>query len=147
MAEDKLYHGALAVRVVAAARGWLGTPYHHQAARKGAGCDCLGLVRGVYVEVTGRVAETPPPYTRDWAEMRSEETLLHAAAHHLRPLTGERPMPGDVLIFRMRAAAIAKHAGIMSTPRHMIHATEGDGVVEVSLGPWWWRHLAGAFRF
>jgi hypothetical protein len=33
--------------IVAAARGWLGTPYRHQASVKGEGADCLGLVRGV----------------------------------------------------------------------------------------------------
>ena len=39
--------------VVAAARGWLGTPYHDQASVKGVGCDCLGLARGVWREVVG----------------------------------------------------------------------------------------------
>ena len=34
------------VRVVAAARGWRGTPYHDQASLRGVGCDCLGLARG-----------------------------------------------------------------------------------------------------
>ncbi len=29
------------------ARTWIGTPWHHQAAVKGAGCDCIGFVRGV----------------------------------------------------------------------------------------------------
>ena len=27
---------------------WIGTPYRHQASLKGVGCDCLGLVRGVW---------------------------------------------------------------------------------------------------
>ncbi len=27
---------------------WLGTPYRHQGRRKGVGCDCLGLVLGVW---------------------------------------------------------------------------------------------------
>ena len=35
-------------RVVAEARMWIGTPYVHQASALGAGCDCLGLVRGVW---------------------------------------------------------------------------------------------------
>jgi cell wall-associated NlpC family hydrolase len=34
--------------IVEEARSWLGTPYHHQAALKGVGCDCIGLLRGVY---------------------------------------------------------------------------------------------------
>ena len=43
-------------RVIAAARGWLGTPYHDQASVKGVGCDCLGLVRGVWRDLYGRRA-------------------------------------------------------------------------------------------
>ncbi len=35
-------------RVVAIARDWIGTPYVHQASAQGAGCDCLGLLRGVW---------------------------------------------------------------------------------------------------
>ena len=34
--------------ILTEARDWIGTPYQHQASLKGAGCDCLGLVRGVW---------------------------------------------------------------------------------------------------
>ena len=34
--------------IVAEARAWIGTRYCHQASVKGVGCDCLGLVRGVW---------------------------------------------------------------------------------------------------
>ena len=37
--------------IVAAARAWIGTPYRHQAALRGVGCDCLGLLRGVWRDV------------------------------------------------------------------------------------------------
>ena len=30
--------------IIAEARAWIGTPYHHQAALKGVGCDCLGQI-------------------------------------------------------------------------------------------------------
>jgi NlpC/P60 family putative phage cell wall peptidase len=136
----------LADRVVAAARGWIGTPYHHQAATRGAGCDCLGLVRGVYAEVTGREPEAPPPYSPDWGDATGEETMLLAAARHLNLIARWDVRPGDVLIFRMKQGRVAKHAAIMSTPTHMIHAFEHAAVVEVPIGPW--RHkLAAAFRF
>ena len=55
--------------IVAAARGWIGTPYLHQASLKGVGSDCLGLVRGVWREVMGAEPETPPAYQPGWAEM------------------------------------------------------------------------------
>ena len=35
------------------AYSWIGTPYRHQASRKGVGCDCLGLVLGVWRELYG----------------------------------------------------------------------------------------------
>lgn len=134
--------------IVAAARSWLGTPYHHQASVKGVGCDCLGLVRGVWRDLYGREAEAPPPYSRDWAEARAEETLLAAAKRHLEPLASAgAAKPGDVLVFRIRDRAIAKHAGILVAQDRMVHGQEGVGVVEVHLGRWWRRHVAGAFRF
>ncbi|MFZ2468534.1 MAG: peptidase, partial [Parvibaculum sedimenti] len=43
--------------VVAAARAWIGTPYRHQASCKGAGADCLGLVRGLWREFHGAEPE------------------------------------------------------------------------------------------
>jgi hypothetical protein len=39
--------------IVAETRAWIGTPYRHQASLKGVGCDCLGLVRGVWRAVIG----------------------------------------------------------------------------------------------
>jgi len=39
------------------------------------------------------------------------------------------------------------HCAIVSTPTAMIHALEGAPVSEVSLSPWWRRHLAGVFAF
>ena len=138
---------AVGERVVAAARGWLGTPYHHQMAVKGAGCDCLGLVRGVYAEVMGFEPETPPPYSPDWAEATGCETMLEAAARHLRRIGHGVLQPGDMLIFRMRRGAVAKHAGIFSGEGQFIHAFEGAPACEVPLSLWWQRRLAAAFRF
>ena len=48
-------------RVIAAARSWLGTPYHDQAILRGVGCDCLGLARGVWREVVGPEPFPIPP--------------------------------------------------------------------------------------
>ncbi len=138
----------VARRVIAIARSWRGTPYHHQMSVKQAGCDCLGLVRGVFREVYGYDPEQPPPYTADWGECLNRETLLEAASRHLIPRPASEPaMPGDVLIFRLRAGAIAKHAAILVTPDTMVHAAEGAPVCEVHLGKWWRRHLAASFIF
>ncbi|MEM9734987.1 MAG: NlpC/P60 family protein [Pseudomonadota bacterium] len=131
--------------IVRAARGWLGTPYRHQGSCRGAGCDCLGLVRGVWRELYGAEPELPPAYTPDWGEVGGGEPLLTAAGRHLRPVP--EPRPGDVLLFRMVARGPAKHAGILSGEEMMIHAYSGHGVVETPLGPAWTRRLAAGFRF
>ena len=134
-------------RVVAEARSWLGTPYQHQASLKGVGCDCLGLVRGVWRAVFGQEPEAVPPYRPDWAEMGGEELLLEAARRWLEPVEVAAAKPGDVLLFRMAAGAPAKHVAVLSAPGRMIHAYWGRAVVESALGPWWRAKLAAAFRF
>ena len=121
--------------IVTAARRWIGTPYHHQASLRGVGCDCLGLVRGVYRDLTGLEPETPPAYSRDWAEARGIETMLDAAARHLTPVALADAKPGDVLIFRLRADTVAKHAAIMASPLTMIHAIEGVPALRSQLRP------------
>ena len=136
--------------ILAEARGWIGTPYRHQASVKGAGCDCLGLVRGVWREVIGAEPETPPAYTPDWAELpagAAEEAMAEAARRHMKEVSVDEARAGDVLLFRMRAHGPAKHAAILSGENRMIHAWSGRAVVETAMGRWWRARAAHAFRF
>ena len=137
-------------RIVCEARDWIGTPYHHQAAVKGAGCDCLGLIRGIWLSLYGEEPEQPPSYTPDWSEPQAEERLWSAAARHLisKPLADAAV--GDVLLFRLRDRAVAKHLGVQteigSAPR-MVHAYSGHGVIEIPLTPPWGRRIVARFQF
>lgn len=133
--------------IVDAARLWLGTPYHHQASLRAVGCDCLGLVRGVWRDLLGQEPETPPPYSPYWAESLCRETLADAALRHLLPVAVEAVRPGDVLLFRWREHLPAKHCAILSQPDRIIHAHDGAAVAEVAFTPWWQRHLSHAFSF
>lgn len=135
------------VEIVAAARGWVGTPYRHQASLKGVGTDCLGLVRGVWRDVMGEEPETPPGYAPGWAEMGGTEAMAEAARRHLVEIPHAEFRAGDVLLFRWRAYLPAKHAGIAVSHTSMVHAQEQAFVAEIALTPWWLRHLAFAFRF
>lgn len=139
-------HCLSGARIVQVARSWIGTPYHHQASEKGAGTDCLGLVRGIWRELYGAEPLVPTVYTRDWAEASGRETLLDAAGAHLVPVAGD-VRAGDVAIFRLRPGMVAKHAAIVSGEAVMIHAMEGGPVAEVALSPWWRRRIAGIFSF
>ncbi|WP_372674855.1 NlpC/P60 family protein [Aquicoccus sp.] len=136
--------------MVRAARGWIGTPYRHQAAVRGAGCDCLGLLRGVWREVLGREPEAVPPYSMDWAEPQGDERLWQAARRHLREVSLTYEAPGDVILFRMRAGSVAKHLGLaarIGTSATFIHSYAGHGVVESPLSTPWRRRIAARFRF
>jgi NlpC/P60 family putative phage cell wall peptidase len=105
--------------IVAETRHWIGTPYRHQASLKGVGCDCLGLVRGVWRAVIGEEPEQAPPYAPDWAEATAEESLAQAAMRHLVAVPSAMFTPGDVLLFRWRANLPAKHAAIVTAPALM----------------------------
>lgn len=133
-----------------AAVAWIGTPYVHQASCKGAGTDCLGLIRGVWREVVGAEPVVPPPYTSDWAEHDGQEALLLAASTHLRPMSLNEMARGTVLLFRLRTGMVAKHLGIVThvgvAPK-FVHAYSGHGVVESSLSRPWERRIVGIFSF
>lgn len=133
--------------VVDAAMPWLGTPYRHQASLRGVGCDCLGLVRGVWRELYGREAEAMPAYTPDWAEAGGVETLAEAAGRHMADVSPERATTGDLLLFRWREPLPAKHAAILVAPDRFIHAQDGAAVALATLSPWWRRRIAFAFSF
>ncbi len=132
--------------IVAAARRWIGTPYRHQASLNQVGCDCLGLVRGVWREIIGDEPETAPPYTPDWAETLGFETLLDAAGRHFTSTPVDRFRAGDVLVFRFRDHLPAKHLGIATSQTHMTHAHSGACVAEVAIGSWG-KRLVAAFSF
>lgn len=135
--------------VVEEARLWIGTPYVHQASARGAGADCLGLVRGVWRGLHGCEPEAPPPYTADWGETGRVELLMEAALRHLLPASGAMAA-GEVLLFRMRGGAVAKHLGIVSDvgeAARFIHAYDRHGVVESPLSAPWRARIAGRFLF
>lgn len=129
---------------------WVGTPYRHQGSCKGAGADCLGLLRGVWRAVYGDEPEGVPPYTPDWSEPRGEEVLWAAAARHLTRKTFADAMRGDVLLFRMRGGGVAKHLGISVKVNHapsFIHAYSGHGVLVSPFSEAWARRVVARFSF
>lgn len=137
----------IGAQVVAEARRWIGTPYCHQASCRGAGADCLGVFRGVWRALFGAEPICLPPYSPDWAETSGDEVLLAAARRLLVARDLGPPCPGDVLIFRMRAGAMAKHLALATGPCMIIHAYSGVGVVETPLSAPWARRVVARFEF
>jgi cell wall-associated NlpC family hydrolase len=106
--------------VVAEARSWIRTPYHHAADVKGHGVDCAFLLIRVYCDLGLVDSFDPRPYTRDWFLHRDEERYLGfllARSHEV-----SEPGLGDIILFRM--GRCFAHAGIVSQvkPLRMIHA-------------------------
>jgi NlpC/P60 family putative phage cell wall peptidase len=136
--------------IVDAARGWIGTPYRHQASVKGAGADCLGLVRGIWRDVLGPEPASIPSYTPDWSEAAGDEALMRSADRWLVRRSGLEWQVADILLFRMRHDSVAKHLGVVSAPFgscRFIHAYTGHGVVESPLSEPWRRRVAAVYHF
>ena len=134
-------------RVIAAARRWLGTPYHDQASLRGVGCDCLGLARGVWREVVGPEPFPIPAYSRDWGETGPREVLAEGARRMMIEVEPAAAGAGALVLFRMKPSAIAKHVGILTGPDTFLHAYERLGVIEEAMTVAWRRRLAFAFLF
>jgi NlpC/P60 family putative phage cell wall peptidase len=133
--------------IVAITRSWIGTPYHHQESLKGIGCDCLGLLRGVWREFYG--SENPeqmPNYSPSWGDHRTDDPLMMIAKKYFVEHRGE-PREGDLLLFRMRRGMAVKHCSIVSDPMHMVHAYSLHQVREDEITEWWKKKLVGKFRF
>jgi NlpC/P60 family putative phage cell wall peptidase len=136
-------------RIVEIARSWIGTPYVHQASLKGVGCDCLGLLRGIWRELYGEEPEPTPPYSLDWAEATGVETLYMALGRHAREIGPMQLAPGDIALFRMLPRGPAKHCGIIAErdgAPSLIHSRQNKRVSEEPLSLFWRNKLAFAFR-
>lgn len=132
--------------IVDKALEWEGTPYHHQAYLKGVGADCLGLLRGLYIELYGVDPEEPPRYSPAWGESNPDELLLKAATKHLVAANYDGWKLGDVLVFRVKNSASAKHCAIVVGDDLMIHAVSRQAVIKTCIGAWSSR-VAGVFSF
>lgn len=134
--------------VLAVAESFIGTPYRHQGSTSGVGCDCLGLIRGVWRVLYGREPEEPQPYAPDWAERGAQDRLADAALRHFGPALPLADLsPGDLILFRWRPELPAKHAGIYAGNDRFIHAYEQAAVINSPLVPSWRRRIAAVHRF
>ena len=108
------------VAVVAAARSWIGTPYHHAADIQGAGCDCAMLLVRVFCDLGLSAPFDPRPYTRDWMMHRDDERYLGFLLDRAREVAA--PGLGDVIVFRY--GRCFSHGGIVTAtnPLSIVHA-------------------------
>lgn len=109
--------------IIAEAKTWLGTPYHHQGRIKGAGVDCGMLLAEVYA-ACGEITQVDAGnYACDWHMHRSEEKYLEhvlASAHEV-----DSPEVGDVVVFRF--GRTYSHGAIYLGDGKLIHSYRDRG--------------------
>ncbi len=131
--------------VIAEARTWLGTPWHHQASVKGVGCDCIGFIRGVAEPFLGKV-DIPLDYTPTWHLYRAEPRMylgFKAVAEEIDPADA---IPSDILLFGAGKGP-AHHCALLTPEGGLIHCYQEAGrVVEHAFSDGWQSKLRHAFR-
>ena len=113
--------------IIASARRWRRTPFHHHARVKGVGVDCLNLLVAVYQE-SGLLSldYQLPDYPRDWHLHNGDERYLRGLEEYAVKV--ETPMPGDIASFKF--GRVVSHAAIIIKWPMVIHALSPFGVVE-----------------
>ncbi|MFK7793294.1 MAG: NlpC/P60 family protein [Devosiaceae bacterium] len=132
--------------IAAEAVRWLGTPYCHQASKRGVGADCLGLVLGVWNAVAREPLSLQRHDQRSWAQHADGEPLLDGLRQFMVEQAPSDCQAGDVLALRWRKGWPASHLAFLMDNGTIIHAYEGGRVVRSNLGPWA-SHIVTGFAF
>lgn len=130
-------------KVIEAALGWVGTPYHHQQRLKGVGVDCAHLVAGVAMDAGIISPDTvlPLDYSSEWNIHNKEEVLV---GYLLRFGCRQKATtePGDIVGFTIGHAV--GHIGIMVSDTQYVHAQNLVAPHRVTIntlsGKWQKRH-------
>jgi NlpC/P60 family putative phage cell wall peptidase len=138
-------------RIVAEALSWCGTPFHAGAAVKGAGCDCYGLVVGVWAALTGRQPQPLPcAYQPERTALRrvQDQMFVHLSGIAERGALWSTA-PGDILLFAPDGGTVV-HCGILTAEHHFVHARNVGAGGEVALArftPRWREWHLLTYRF
>jgi cell wall-associated NlpC family hydrolase len=95
-------------QIVAAARRWLGTPFHHQGRLKGVGVDCAGVI----VEVA-RELKIGDVDVQGYGHRPDSRELEQLCRDHMTLIPFDQSKPGDVLLIM-----------IDSAPQHLAFRTD-----------------------
>lgn len=107
--------------ILAEARTWLGTPYHHKGRIKKVGVDCGGLLYEVYGKYYP-IKPFPDTYAPDWSLHRGLELYLDFISEYVLEIS--EPQPADIVVFRY--GRCYSHGGIWTERNTVIHAWGRD---------------------
>lgn len=118
--------------IIAEAKSWLKTPYHHRQRLKGVGVDCAMLLMGVFAGV-GLIEEFEvEDYPRDWMLHRDEERFRAVVLRYADEIALADVQPGDVCLYRV-GRSFAHGAVIIDWPL-IVHADSRLGRVTLGEG-------------
>lgn len=137
---------------VAAARAWLGTPFHAHANVRGAGVDCVHLLGSLYVETGLLTRFNFPKYALDGGSHSTVSLALEwlNACPSFAPFaaTHDRTLHvGDLLVFSYRTTPWHVGSCIDAKGGTFIHAIYGAGCCESRLSErTWGKRLSHVYR-
>lgn len=134
--------------LVMEARSRKGDPWVHQASRKGAGTDCIGLIAGTASACGSEdaIRFLANPAWRNYGEQPDREFLLAGCAEFLDEIAIPEAQEGDIILFYC-GKNHPMHFAMLAGESRMIHAWRPAGrVVEHELDAKWRRRITRAFR-
>lgn len=143
-------------RIIACARGWLGTRFHHQGRLKktaghNGGVDCLGLLTGIARELDLHDAHGVPLASldkTDYGHLPDGHALHEGLSRALIPVPLADIQPGCILLIALEE--VPRHLAIATDyppGTGMIHAyAQARKVVEHTLDGWWRERVWACFR-
>jgi cell wall-associated NlpC family hydrolase len=115
--------------VVAEARTWLRTPYHHHAAVRGVGADCAMFPQAVYVARGIMQPVSLGDYPAQWHMHHDQERYITAVTQYSREIDGP-PKPGDFGLVKF--GKTFSHGFIVIEWPMVIHSEMRSGGVIIS---------------
>ena len=136
--------------IVNCARGWLSTPFRHQARLRGVGADCWGLVLGVGLELNMPWAKKAArdPVCNNYARRPHGDALRQITNRYFDPIPISSAGIGDVLIAAFKSEPT--HFVIVSSmaPLQIIHSfAQARKVTEHGVDEAWRKLIVGAYRY
>jgi hypothetical protein len=114
-------------QVIAEARSWIGTPYHHMAYVKGlkGGVDCGMILIGVYSTVGFFPFFDPRPYPRQFHLHQRQEWYKNIVEDFCTEESS--PVPGGIALWKV--GRIFSHGSIVTEWPRVVHAVAGEELV------------------
>ena len=109
---------------------WMGTRYADCSDKRGVGCDCAGLPKGVMVE-SGFLEDFKLPYwdPQQWLKKNYEDKqYLTTLLTYADEIQEWQVLPADFVLYRV--AHSFTHGGIIIRwPDFVLHSVKGPGVI------------------